>query len=151
MKRKHLISSVLFLFVLVPATLGQNMTVYRSDASVAQTTEVLLKTIKAKQLRYFETVAHHEIAAERSAEVSPTNVIIFEDAELSTKLITCEQTSALDLPLKIMIWEEHGDVYIGYFDPILMRRKFLIDGCDEVLKAMSGMMARLVNESLRDL
>jgi uncharacterized protein (DUF302 family) len=140
----------LFLFSYTLAA-GQNMTVYKSSGSVAQSTEVLIKVIKEKNLKYFETVAHHEIAKERGTDILPTNVIIFEDATLSSKLITCEQTSALDLPLKIMVWEEHGDVYIGYFDPVLMRRKFLIDGCDDTLKAMSGMLSRLVNESIRAL
>jgi uncharacterized protein (DUF302 family) len=125
------------------------MTVYRSDVSVDKTTEMLTTILKEKKLKFFETVPHDKIAKERNTEISPTNVIIFEDVSLSSELITCEQTSALDLPLKILVWEEHGDVYIGYFDPILMRRKYLIDGCDETLKAMSGVMSRLVNECLK--
>jgi uncharacterized protein (DUF302 family) len=125
------------------------MTVYRSKTSVEETTNNLISLIKQKELKFFEVVSHQDIAIERGAEIDPTNVILFEDAVLSSALIQCEQTSALDLPLKIMVWEEHEDVYIGYFDPMLMRRKYLIDGCDETLKKMSGVISRLINESLR--
>jgi uncharacterized protein (DUF302 family) len=148
MKTKYILMIALWIGIAF-SCFTQNMTVYRSDVSVEKTTEVLMSILKEKDLKFFETVPHHEIAKERDTDISPTNVIIFEDAALSSKLITCEQTSALDLPLKIMVWEEHGDVYIGYFDPILMRRKYLIDGCDDTLKQMSGMMSRLVNECLK--
>ena len=131
-------------------TFGQNMTVYKARASVGETAALLVKTIKENGLKYFETVSHDQIAKERGATIDPTSIVLFEDPDLSSKLIQCEQTSALDLPIKIMIWEENGDVYIGYFDPILMRRKFLIDGCDETLKGMSGMVSRIVNECLRN-
>ncbi|MFT6135741.1 MAG: hypothetical protein ACJAZM_002240 [Cyclobacteriaceae bacterium] len=125
------------------------MTVYRSKTSVEETTNNLISLIKQKELKLFEVVYHQDIAIERGTEIDTTNVILFEDVMLSSALILCEQTSALDLPLKIIVWEEHEDVYIGYFDPLLMRRKYLIDGCDETLKKMSGVISRLINESLR--
>ncbi|MFT4736638.1 MAG: hypothetical protein ACI92W_000745 [Paraglaciecola sp.] len=128
---------------------SQNMTVYRSKTSVEETTNNLISLIKQKELKLFEVVYHQDIAVERGTEIDTTNVILFEDVMLSSALILCEQTSALDLPLKIIVWEEHEDVYIGYFDPLLMRRKYLIDGCDETLKKMSGVISRLINESLR--
>jgi uncharacterized protein (DUF302 family) len=149
MKEKVFLLITLGMLTLPFLTVAQNMTVYKSDVSVKETTELLIKIIKEKELKFFETVPHHIIAKERSTDIPPTNVVIFEDATLSSKLISCEQTSALDLPLKIMIWEEHGDVYIGYFDPILMRRKFLIDGCDDTLKSMSILITRIVNECLK--
>jgi uncharacterized protein (DUF302 family) len=144
------IKAVLLIFLMAYNLDAQNMTVYRAKSSVAATTSLLEQTIKEKGLRFFETVDHDKIAKERGATISPTAIILFEDPDLSSELIQCEQTSALDLPLKIMIWEEEGDVYIGYFDPILMRRKFLIDGCDETLKKMSGMVSRVVNECLKN-
>lgn len=129
---------------------GQNMTVYKSKASVEATTQLLEKVIKSNGYKYFETVSHDQIAAMDGSPISPTKVILFEDTSLSSRIIQCEQTAALDLPIKILIWEESGDVYIGYFDPILMRRRFLIDGCDDALKQMSGMVSKVVNECLKN-
>ena len=129
---------------------GQNMTIYKSKVSVSETTAKIESIIKKKGLIYFETVSHGDIAKDRDIDLEATNVILFEDPVLSSELIVCERTVALDLPLKIMIWEEHGDVYIGYIDPQLMRRRFLINGCNESLNQMTSLMLRIINESLRD-
>ena len=128
---------------------SQNLTVFQSKYSVKESTERIISIIKKKNLVYFETVAHDEIAKSRGIKINPTKIILFEDSEFTSNLISCEQTVALDLPLKIMVWEESGDVYIGYIDPLLMRRRFLIKGCAETLTSMSSLMNRIVNESLR--
>lgn len=149
MNSRNILLYISLLALQITEIYAQNLTVYRSNVSVQQTVQSLIKVIQTKGYKYFETVEHDKIARDRNVKISPTQVIIFEDVELSSQLIVCEQTSALDLPMKVMVWEEHGDVYIGYLDPILMRRKYLIDGCDETLKNMSSMMSRVVNETLR--
>ncbi|MFY0686823.1 MAG: DUF302 domain-containing protein [Cyclobacteriaceae bacterium] len=128
---------------------AQNLTVYRSKVSVQTTTDKLVEIIEKKNLIFFETVSHHAIASERGMDIDSTNVVLFEDPVLTSQLIGCSQTAALDLPMKIMVFEEHGDIYIGYVDPQLMRRRFLINGCHETLNQMTSLMVRVVNETLR--
>jgi uncharacterized protein (DUF302 family) len=143
----------LFSSLLVLASLwlcAQNLTIYRSDKSVSQTTEEIVSIIKSKNLLYFETVSYDSIASKRGVSIAPTQVISFEDPDLSSKLITCEKTTALDLPLKILVWEENEDVYIGFLDPVLMRRRFLIKGCDDTLAEMTSLMVRIINEMLKE-
>jgi uncharacterized protein (DUF302 family) len=129
---------------------AQALTVYQSKLNVEQTTEKIVDLIKEKDLIFFETVSHKKIAEQYGFSLAETNVILFEDPDLTTKLIQCEQTVALDLPLKIVVWEESDDVYIGYLDPLLMRRRFLVTGCDDALAEMSKMMVRLANETLKE-
>ncbi len=130
--------------------LAQNLTVYKAKASVPETVKKIVSIIESKDLIFFETVSHELIAEDRGIKIAPTEIILFEDPDLTTQLIMCEQTAALDLPLKIMVWEEHEDVYIGYIDPQLMRRRFLIDGCNETLSKMTALVVRVVNEALRE-
>jgi len=146
---KNLIAGIIL--VICFSVSGQNLTVYRSDTSVSATTEKIISIIKSKNLIYFETVSHDVIAKERGVDISPTNVILFEDPDLTTQLIQCEQTTALDLPLKILVWEENNDVYIGYIDAALMRRRFLITGCDETLNKITGICVRIINEAIKEL
>ncbi len=143
-------STATFLFLLmVFAAESQNLTIFKSNLSVKETTTKLENIILDKGLKFFETVHHHEIAIQKGHEIDSTNVILFEDPDLTSDLILCEQTSALDLPLKLMIWEENGDVYIGYIDPQLMRKRFMIQDCSDTLTKMTAMVVRIVNESLR--
>lgn len=146
-----LVTVFAFLFLLaVDCAFSQNLTVYRAKKSVSLTTQEIVSIIKEKDLIYFETVSHDRIAEDRGLEINETNVILFEDPDLTSSLINCEQTTALDLPLKIMVWEENEDVYIGFIDPQLMRRRFMINGCDDTLKGMTGLIVRIINEALKE-
>lgn len=139
-----------FLFGLVTITCyAQNMTIFRSNLGVAETTKKIEQIIDDKELKFFETVYHHEIATENGYAIDSTNVILFEDPDLTSALIACEQTSALDLPLKVMVWEENEDVYIGFIDPAFMRKRFMIQDCPEILDKMTALMVRVVNEAIR--
>ncbi|WP_425391235.1 DUF302 domain-containing protein [Ekhidna sp.] len=129
---------------------AQNLTTYRSPKSVDETVEKLVEIIKQKKLAYFETVEHDKVAEEYGVEIPPTRMILFEDPNLMIELISCRQTTALDLPMKILVWEEHGDVYIGFFDPKVMKKRFLLNECDDIITSMSRLKVRVVNEALKD-
>jgi uncharacterized protein (DUF302 family) len=147
---KNLLFILIFGFISLHSSKAQNLTVYKAKGSVSETTEKIVSIIKEKNLIFFETVSHDQIAENRGIEIDKTNVILFEDPDLTSNLILCEQTAALDLPLKILVWEENEDVYIGYIDPQLMRRRFLINGCDETMVKMTALIVRIINESLRE-
>lgn len=141
--------AVLFLVFVTFASTAQNLTIYRSTLSVEKTEIKLVELIKESELVYFETVLHDEIASKRNLEIPPTRVVIFEDPELVTQLIKCNQTTALEMPLKMLIWEENEDVYVGFVDPKLMSKRFLLEGCDEVLDDLARMMVRLASNVIR--
>ena len=92
--------STAFLILLLATfySTGQNLTIFKSNLDVKQTTQKLEQLIIDKGLKFFETVHHHEVAAEKGHQIDSTNVILFEDPDLTSDLINCEQTSALDLP-----------------------------------------------------
>ncbi len=129
--------------------LAQNLSIYKSDTSVEETTRKVVSLINELNLIFFETVDHTLLAAEKGYTIPPTRSILFEDSDLTSKLITCQQTTALDLPMEILVWEENGDVYIGFIDPKFMKKRFMVIGCDEVLEEMSKIMIRISNDVLR--
>ena len=142
---------VAVLLVFMCLTLNaQNLTVYRSSNSVGETVDKIIEVIKRKKLVYFETLEHDIVAKEYGVEIPPTRMILFEDPNLMVELISCRQTTALDLPMKILVWEEHGDVYIGFFDPKVMKKRFMLQECDDIITSMSRLKIRVVNEALKD-
>lgn len=128
----------------------QHLTIYRSERSVEETVSRLETIIVQKKLVHFETVAHDKVAAEYGVEIPPTRMILFEDPNLMIELVSCRQTTALDLPMKILVWEEHGDVYIGFFDPKVMKKRFMLEECEDIISSMSRLKIRVVNEALRE-
>ncbi len=128
---------------------AQNLTVYRSSKPVGETVDGLIEVIKKKKLVYFETVEHDIVAKEYGVEIPPTRMILFEDPNLMIELVSCRQTTALDLPMKILVWEENEDVYIGFFDPKVMKKRFMLHECDDIITSMSRLKIRVVNEALK--
>ena len=129
---------------------AQELTIYRSANSVDETVERLIEIIKEKKLVYFETVNHDKVAKEYGVEIPPTRMILFEDPNLMIELVSCRQTTALDLPMKILVWEENEDVYIGFFDPKVMKKRFMLHECEDVITSMSRLKIRVVNEALKE-
>lgn len=131
---------------------AQNLTIYKSEKSVDKTVELLLAQIKSNEsLIFFEVVNHDEIAKKRGTTLHPTRSILFEDPKLSSELIQCRQTAALDLPLEIIVWEEYDEVFIAFMDPKIMKRRFMIQECDETLEALSKLMIRITMNTLREM
>ena len=139
---------IIFLLSLVDLY-GQNLTIFRSARKVDEMTDRIIEEIKDEGLIYFETVYHDQIAMERGDTLAPTRSILFEDATLTTELIKCQQTTALDLPLEILVWDEYGDVYVGYMDPKFMKKRFMIIGCDDTIVNLTRLMLRITNNAMR--
>ncbi|MEQ8903811.1 DUF302 domain-containing protein [Ekhidna sp.] len=145
---KFFISAVIALVSL--NVFGQNLTTYRSTRSVEETVDRIVETIKNKKLAFFETVAHDKVALEYGVKIPPTRMILFEDPNLMIELVSCRQTTALDLPMRILVWEENGDVYVGFFDPKVMKKRFMLHECDDIITSMSRLKVRVVSEALRE-
>ena len=138
------------LSVILFAGFSQQMTVYKSKYTVDETVDRIVATINQKRLVHFETVNHDKVAAEYGVVIPPTRIILFEDPNLMIELVSCRQTTALDLPMKILVWEENDDVYIGFFDPKVMKKRFMLQQCDDIISSMSRLKVRIVNEVIRE-
>ncbi len=137
------------MLLVISASFSQSISIYKSKRGVDETAEALVQLIRDKGLVYFETASYEEIAKERNVDLSPTKVIMFEDSELTSKLIACQPTTALDLPLKILVWEENEDVYIGFISPYDMEKRFMLNDCHDIIEAMSRLMIRVVTDLMR--
>ncbi|MBV6641140.1 MAG: DUF302 domain-containing protein [Cyclobacteriaceae bacterium] len=133
----------------ISVSFSQNLSIYKSKKGVEETTQALVRLIKERNLVFLETVSRDKIAKEKGIDIEPTNVVIFEDSELTSKLITCQQTTALDLPLKILIWEENEDVYIGFNNPLDMEKRYMLNDCHDTIESLSRLMIRLVTDVMR--
>ena len=143
--------SLLFLLLLGTIKVSaQTMTVYKSSWPVEETVDRIRDVIDEKQLVAFKTINHDELARQHGVEIPPTRVILFEEPSLMAELVSCRQTTAIDLPMKILVWEENEDVYIGFFDPKLMKKRFMFNECDDILASMSRILIRIVNEALKE-
>ena len=89
-----------------------------SHHSVDETVERLKKMLEAKGVTLFALIDHSGEAAKVGMTMRPTKLLIFGNPKGGTPLMLAAPHSAIDLPLKILIWEDAlGKVWITYNSP----------------------------------
>jgi uncharacterized protein (DUF302 family) len=69
-------------------------------------------------LAIFADVDHGRGAAAAGLELRPTRLIVFGAARGGTPLMQIAQTVGIDLPLKVLVWQNAaGQTWIAYNDP----------------------------------
>jgi uncharacterized protein (DUF302 family) len=86
-----------------------------SPFSVEVTLEKLKATIAGKGLHLFADIDHRAGAIEAGLQMQPAHVLIFGHAKAGTPLMVASPLLALDLPLKLLVWEEPAKkVFVSY-------------------------------------
>ncbi len=78
----------------------------RSQHSVEQTVERLTAVLHAKGVTLFALVDHSGEAAKIGMTMPPTKLLIFGNPKAGTPLMLAAPSVAIDLPLKILVWED---------------------------------------------
>ncbi len=112
---------------------------YSSDRTADRFEQILLD----KGFTVFSRIDHAEGAARVSEPLEPTEIIIFGNPRIGTKLMQCDRTAAIDLPQKALFWEdEEGKSWLTYNDPQYLANRHLLEGCEDiVLKIEKGLGA----------
>lgn len=123
---------------------GDGLVTVSSDVSVPTTVQRITEDIEAAGLAVVAVVDHAAAAEEAGLELRPTTVIIFGNAEVGTPLIQAAQTTAIDLPQKLLVWQDvDGAVNVTYNDPAYLAERHGITGQDERLANIEQALRRL--------
>jgi uncharacterized protein (DUF302 family)/uncharacterized membrane protein YidH (DUF202 family) len=89
-----------------------------SAHTVDQTVEKLTNILQAKGVTLFALVDHSGEAEKVGMKMRPTKLLIFGNPRSGTPLMLAVPSVALDLPLKILVWEDpQGKVWLSYNSP----------------------------------
>lgn len=86
--------------------------------SVDQAVDRLKALLQAKGITLFAVIDHSGEAAKVGLEMRPTKLLIFGSPKAGTPLMLAAPSIAIDLPLKILVWEDaEGKVWLSYNSP----------------------------------
>jgi uncharacterized protein (DUF302 family) len=95
-----------------------------SKHSVEQTVEALQNILKSKGVAVFALIDHSGEAEKVGLKMRPTNLLIFGNPKAGTPLMLASPSSAIDLPLKLLVWEDaQGKVWVSYNSPEYLRER----------------------------
>jgi uncharacterized protein (DUF302 family) len=136
----RLLIAIWMVFALpLPASAAEELTVNSSKYTVRETLERLTAALKEKGITPVARIDHAAAAKAAGLDLKPTEVLLFGNPKLGTPLMQANRHIAIDLPMKVLAWEDDaGNVWIAYTPTEVLKARYKIDGHEEVLKTMAG-------------
>jgi uncharacterized protein (DUF302 family) len=95
-----------------------------SNHSVEQTVDGLKNILQSKGVMLFALIDHSGEAEKGGMKMPPTKLLIFGNPKAGTPLMLAAPSSAIDLPLKVLIWEDtQGKVWVSYNSPEYLQER----------------------------
>ena len=118
----------------------EGLVTLESRHPAAETSERIKAEIEKRGMSVFTRIDHAAAARAAGMALRPTEVVLFGNPRAGTPLMQADQTIGIDLPLKLLVWEdEGGKARISHNDPVwLGARHGLAESEGELLKAMAG-------------
>jgi uncharacterized protein (DUF302 family) len=114
----------------------------RSQHSVDDTVNRLKQMLEAKTVRIFAVIDHSGEAEKIGLHMPNTKLIIFGNPKAGTPLMLAAPLIAIDLPLKILVWEDaDARVWITYNDPDFLSNRHNLPAAMSQTLAVAGTLA----------
>ena len=97
-----------------------------------------------------------DVAAERQSEaeaggrlagveLEPNVLLIFGKVEVGTPLMQADPRAGVELPLRMLIWQDSDGTHVGYLDPRELTDRYALDGHQETLERQAAVLAKLAD------
>jgi uncharacterized protein (DUF302 family) len=95
----------------------------RSSRSVEETVTTFLALLHDKGLQLFDVIDQRKEARDVGLDLRPTTLILFGNPKAGTPVMDAAPLSALDLPLKVLIWADGEQTKVSYVAPDALARR----------------------------
>lgn len=122
---------------------AEGLATVQSDFGPKETMDRLEADIRTQGMRVFARINHSALATEADLLLRPTELLIFGNPLAGTPLMQVSQTMGIDLPLKILVWQdEFGKTWLTYNKPEFIAKRHGIEaGTNQVVGIMSRALA----------
>lgn len=120
-----------------------------SPYSIEKTESRFLQILKSKGITVFASIDHAQNAANVNLELQPTRVVLFGNPKVGTLLMQCQQSIGIDLPQKLLIFENEKGVQIAYEDPHRLSERHQLGDCgvqviSNVAETLNGLTDQVI-------
>ena len=100
--------------------------------------------VKEKSLTTFAKIDHAEGAKSVGLSMQQATVTIFGNPKGGTPFMVASPQSAIDFPLKALVWENaEGKIFVSYYPVTSIVNRHSIKGQDELAKKLNGLQAAI--------
>jgi uncharacterized protein (DUF302 family) len=126
----------------------EGLTTISSSFVPKETMARLVAEISAKGMSVFARIDHGAGAAEAGLELSPTELIIFGNARGGTPLMQAAQTVGIDLPLKMLVWQDSAHkTWLSYNEPGWIAQRHGVNESEPEVMKMAAAVTAIANKA----
>ena len=119
----------------------KGLTSTQSRFGPKETMDRLETEIQARGLNVFARIDHAAGAAEIGLTLTPTELIIFGNARGGTPLMQSAQTVGIDLPLKILVWQDAANItWLSYNQPEWIAQRHGVANAEDTVTKMADLL-----------
>jgi uncharacterized protein (DUF302 family) len=98
-----------------------------SPWSMADTVARLSAVVAARGLKVLAVIDHSDEARQLGLALRDTKMFIVGNTKVTTPLIDAAPLAALDLPLRVLVWEDSYQTKVSYPSPAEVARRYGLD------------------------
>jgi uncharacterized protein (DUF302 family) len=98
-----------------------------SPRTVGETVARLKELLSAKRITLFAVIDQRAAARDAGLELRETVLVIFGDPAAGTPVMAASPLAAVDLPLKVVIWDDDGATKVSYTAPGVLAARHHLD------------------------
>jgi uncharacterized protein (DUF302 family) len=95
-----------------------------SPRSVTDTVSRLTGILSGKGLKVFGVIDQSAEASQVGMPLRETTLVLFGNPAAGTPVMVAVPLSALDLPLKVLIWADDGQTKVSYYGPAALAARY---------------------------
>ena len=125
------------------------LTTVASRFGPKETLDRLEADVRAKGLTVFSRIDHAAGAAAAGLTLLPTAVLIFGNARGGTPLMQSNQLIGIDLPLKVLVWQDtSGKTWLSYADPDTLAKRYSLPAeTTPSINTLAGVLRTLTSKA----
>jgi uncharacterized protein (DUF302 family) len=95
-----------------------------SPRSVADTVARLTELVHAKGMTLFAVIDQRAEALAAGLELRETTLVVFGSPAAGTPVMAAAPLAALDLPLKVLVWDDDGRTQVSFTAPAALAARY---------------------------
>ena len=126
--------------------MGNELKTTRVRGSVAEATFLLHQLLADRGIEVLASIDHAAGARRAGLELDDEVVVFFGDPAVGTGALQDDPRAGIDLPLRMVFWNDQGTTYAAYRDPQGLADDFDLVDHSAVPAKLSAFMTRLASD-----
>ena len=122
MSKRFLIFTLVLSFIIIGLSgckkAGSFLKTHKSDYNLTETANRFVNALKDKNYHLISKINQTDIAKKEKMYLLPTLTLSINNPKISSKLISCNPSMALEMPVRVAVYNElNGSTYLSYTNP----------------------------------